>query len=74
MHPSGVMGVINCSPESFYADSYIPTTRFVHKTAVEMVEQGADLIDLGARSTAPNAQAISGSAGGGTDRCCTQGT
>jgi dihydropteroate synthase len=56
-----LMGVINCSPESFYANSYIPTD-FVHKTAVEMVEQGADLIDIGARSTAPNTQAISGSA------------
>jgi dihydropteroate synthase len=59
--PVRLMGVINCSPESFYANSYIPTS-FVHKTAVEMVEQGADLIDIGARSTAPNTQAISGSA------------
>jgi dihydropteroate synthase len=58
--PPRVMGIINCSPESFYANSYIPT-EFVHKTAVEMVEQGADLIDIGARSTAPNTQAISGS-------------
>ena len=58
--PVRLMGVINCSPESFYADSYIPTD-FVHKTAVRMVEQGADLIDIGARSTAPNTQAVSGS-------------
>jgi len=58
--PVRVMGVINCSPESFYANSYFPTD-FVHKTAVEMVEKGADLIDIGARSTAPNTQAISGS-------------
>jgi len=58
--PVRLMGVINCSPESFYADSYIPTD-LVHKTAVGMVEQGADLIDIGARSTAPNTQAISGS-------------
>jgi dihydropteroate synthase len=54
------MGVINCSPESFYANSYIPLD-FVHKTAVGMVEQGADIIDIGARSTAPNTQAVSGS-------------
>jgi dihydropteroate synthase len=57
--PPRVMGVINCSPESFYANSYIPT-EFVHKTAVEMIEQGADLIDIGARSTAPNTQAVCG--------------
>jgi len=54
------MGVINCSPESFYHDSFIPTNE-IHKKAVEMVEQGADMLDVGARSTAPNAQAISGS-------------
>ena len=57
--PVRLMGVINCSPESFYPNSYYPTDA-VHKKAVEMVEQGADMIDLGARSTAPNTQAISG--------------
>lgn len=57
--PARVMGVINCSPESFYTDSFIPPNE-VHKKAVEMIEAGADMIDIGARSTAPNAQAISG--------------
>ena len=57
--PPRIMGVINCSPESFYASSYIPID-FVHKTAVEMVEQGADIIDIGSRSTAPNVQPIDG--------------
>jgi len=61
--PVRLMGVINCSPESFYANSYIPID-FVHKTAVGMVEQGAEIIDIGARSTAPNTQAISGSTEG----------
>ncbi len=57
--PVRVMGVINCSPESFYNDSFIPTNE-IHTKAVEMIEAGADMIDLGARSTAPNTQAISG--------------
>ena len=57
--PVRLMGVINCSCESFYNDSYIPNEK-IHETAVAMVEQGADIIDVGARSTAPNAQAISG--------------
>jgi dihydropteroate synthase len=57
--PVRIMGVINCSPESFYTDSFIPTKE-IHAKAVEMVEAGADIIDLGARSTAPNAQAING--------------
>ena len=57
--PPRLMGVINCSGESFYLNSYIPIEK-VHATAVAMVEQGADMIDIGARSTAPNTQAISG--------------
>ncbi|MGA2161595.1 MAG: dihydropteroate synthase [Methanoregula sp.] len=57
--PPRLMGVINCSGESFYANSYIPLEE-VHATAVAMIEQGADMIDIGARSTAPNTQAISG--------------
>lgn len=57
--PARLMGVINCSSESFYNDSFIPYEK-IHETAVTMIDQGADLIDLGARSTAPNAQAISG--------------
>ncbi len=56
--PVRVMGVINCSPESFYTDSYIAPAD-VRKKADEMVAAGADIIDLGARSTAPHAQAIS---------------
>jgi dihydropteroate synthase len=59
--PVRLMGVINCSPESFYPNSYFPTDT-VYKKAVEMVELGADMIDIGARSTAPNVQAISGKA------------
>lgn len=58
--PVRVMGVINCSPESFYVDSFIPTKE-IHAKATEMVEAGADILDVGARSTAPHAQAISGS-------------
>lgn len=57
--PVRVMGVINCSNESFYSGSYVPIEE-IHATAVAMTEQGADMIDIGARSTAPNTQAISG--------------
>ena len=57
--PPRLMGVINCSNESFYSGSYVPLEE-IHATAVAMIEQGADMIDIGARSTAPNVQAISG--------------
>ncbi len=52
--PVRVMGVINCSPESFYHGSYTPPGE-VHSRACFLVEQGADIIDIGARSTAPHA-------------------
>jgi dihydropteroate synthase len=53
-----VMGVINCSPESFYKDSYVSCDR-VHAEASRMVEEGAGIIDIGARSTAPGAPTVS---------------
>jgi len=59
--PVRIMGVINCSMESFYPGSYVPAGS-VHSKATEMVEQGAAIIDIGARSTAPNVQQISGKA------------
>lgn len=52
--PVRLMGVINCSPESFYSESYTPAGDVFSK-ACQLVEQGADIIDVGARSTAPGA-------------------
>jgi len=57
--PVRIMGVINCSMESFYSGSFVPPEA-VHAKAVEMTGQGATIIDIGARSTAPNTQQISG--------------
>jgi dihydropteroate synthase len=50
--PVRLMGVINCSPESFYRGSYAPAGTILRK-AEEMISAGADIIDIGARSTAP---------------------
>src|SRR5688572_2022850 len=50
--PIVVMGVINVSPESFHAGS-VRDPRDVLETALRMVDAGASLIDVGARSTAP---------------------
>src|SRR5262249_153595 len=48
-----VMGVLNLSRESFYASSVTTTLASLVATAFRMVEAGAGLIDVGARSTAP---------------------
>jgi len=51
--PVVVMGVLNVSPESFYTGSVRTDTTALVRAAMEMVEAGAVLIDVGARSTAP---------------------
>jgi dihydropteroate synthase len=51
--PVAVMGVINVSPESFHAGSVYHGDEAVLTAALGMVEAGAALIDVGARSSAP---------------------
>jgi dihydropteroate synthase len=48
-----IMGALNVSPESFYAGSVQATRDDLVRAAVDMVEAGAALVDVGARSTAP---------------------
>src|SRR4029450_10800887 len=52
-HPVGVMGVLNVSPQSFHAGSVHAAADDLLSAALAMVEAGAVLIDVGARSTAP---------------------
>jgi len=47
------MGALNVSPESFYAGSVPANLEALVATALTMVEAGASIIDVGARSTAP---------------------
>ena len=54
-----VMGIINLTPDSFYAGSRAPGAEDAARTAREMLEQGADIIDLGACSTRPGSQPVS---------------
>jgi len=47
------MGIINVSAESFYQDSIKTTTKDIALTAKTMERDGANIIDVGAMSTAP---------------------
>lgn len=47
-----VMGIINITPDSFYAGSRV-TRQELSRRACELVEAGADWLDLGACSTRP---------------------
>jgi dihydropteroate synthase len=48
-----VMGALNVSPESFHAGSVHREVEALVDAAVAMVEAGAGIVDVGARSTAP---------------------
>jgi len=51
--PVRIMGVINLTKNSFYEGSVVKTDDEILGTATSMESDGADIIDLGARSTAP---------------------
>jgi dihydropteroate synthase len=51
-------GVINLTPDSFYADSRATVSEAVQR-ATTMLEEGAQVIDVGAESTRPGAEAVS---------------
>ena len=54
-----VMGILNATPDSFYAGSRKTTEADIALRAVEIVEQGAAIIDVGAFSTRPGAEEVS---------------
>lgn len=53
-----VMGILNLTPDSFSDGGRYPTVEAAVAAAEAMVEQGADLIDLGGESTRPGAAAV----------------
>ena len=52
-HPVCIVGAINVSPESFYKGSVAPDEGVLRQRAEQMVAEGADMLDVGAMSTAP---------------------
>ena len=57
--PVAIIGVLNLSPESFYSGSVVRGSAQALRRAKRMLDQGADIIDVGAASTAPNVEQIS---------------
>ncbi|TWJ02280.1 dihydropteroate synthase [Mucilaginibacter frigoritolerans] len=54
-----VMGIINLTPDSFFAGSRKPSTEEALRQAEKMLNEGADFLDLGAYSSRPGAEDIS---------------
>ncbi|MCX6261965.1 MAG: dihydropteroate synthase [Bacteroidia bacterium] len=53
-----VMGIINVTPDSFYKESRVTTEEGIIKTALQMIEDGADILDIGGYSSRPGAANI----------------
>ncbi|MFX1256643.1 MAG: dihydropteroate synthase [Promethearchaeota archaeon] len=51
--PTIIMGVLNLSPESFYKTSVYDDLDKLKLAALKMINNGAKMLDIGARSTAP---------------------
>lgn len=54
-----VMGILNVTPDSFYAGSRQQTEEEIANRAFRILEEGASIIDIGAYSSRPNAENIS---------------
>jgi dihydropteroate synthase len=55
-----VMGILNITPDSFYKGSRYNSDQEILKAAVRMMEEGADILDVGGYSSRPGATDISG--------------
>jgi dihydropteroate synthase len=50
-----VMGILNCTPDSFYPGSRVPESGQALEQAWSMIDAGADILDIGGESTRPGA-------------------
>ena len=54
-----VMGILNCTPDSFFAGSRKQSETEIAERANQIVAEGGTIIDVGAFSTRPGAQEVS---------------
>ena len=53
-----VMGILNVTPDSFYAESRVQTALAVAERARQIVAEGGTIIDIGACSTRPSSEPV----------------
>jgi len=54
-----IMGILNVTPDSFSDGGQYLDTESAVEYAAKMVEQGADIIDIGGESSRPGSESIS---------------
>jgi dihydropteroate synthase len=57
--PALVMGIVNVTPDSFSDGGKFASTNTAVKHALELVAQGAEILDIGGESTRPGAKPVS---------------
>jgi dihydropteroate synthase len=55
LNSPNIMGIINCTPDSFYSGSRKNQIDEILKTVESMLKNGVDIIDIGGASTRPDA-------------------
>ncbi len=53
-----VMGILNCTPDSFHPRSRLGTLREAVQAAGDMIRAGADILDVGGESTRPGSDPV----------------
>jgi len=53
-----IMGIVNCTPDSFHADSRANTYEAAVERALQLVNEGADILDFGGESTRPGSESV----------------
>ena len=56
-----IMGIINCTPDSFYHESRKISVEEAVDTALVMIENGVDIIDIGGESSRPGSEYVNSS-------------
>lgn len=57
--PFAVMGVLNVTPDSFYDGGEHRSVRAAVDHAMRLIDEGADVIDIGGESTRPGSESVS---------------
>lgn len=53
-----IMGILNLTTDSFYEESRIASEKHLLDRAQKMIEEGVDILDVGAESTRPGAESL----------------
>ncbi|KRQ87887.1 Dihydropteroate synthase [Caloramator mitchellensis] len=54
-----IMGILNATPDSFFEGSRVNGVEVAQQKALKMIDEGADILDIGGESTRPGSEPVS---------------